>query len=305
MNTVNLTHLKTIYKGCTPDGAKADPSKSYIIRFTWDDAHSHATLMSMLSPAFLHAQQNADECVSNNPFHISIIWPFETYIKRKIENKETAYDALVWFVENMLDPKNGAIVSIYRCSKQIAHQGEQWRHSQIWPLKQQWSPQRQYISVHKAESGMSKRRIDKVKHQESVYLPLIEFYANKYGYEIKYVDYTLTVQEIVDVMVQSDWHFCYSGATMYTAAMIGIPTLAWHELDNVENNLQKWRDYDDSQKVNYTLVQETPWGLMSTNPGKIKQYIFENERVETRPLTGNRHIETKEDILNTFLRMIK
>lgn len=305
MNTVNKTHLKTIYKGCTPNGEKADPSKSYIIRFTWHDAHSHATLMSMLSPAFLHAQQNADENVSVDPFHISILWPLDPHVKRKKENKESAYDALVWFIENMLDPKNGAIVSIYRCLKQNVHQGEQWRHSQIWPLKQRWSPQKQYISVHKTEPEMSTSRISKVKDQESFYLPYIKFYANKYGYDIKYVDYTLTVQEIVDIMVQSDWHFCYSGATMYTAAMIGIPTLAWHHLYDVDSNWWKWRDYDDWRKVNETLVQETPWGKMSTHPGKIKQYIFENERVETRPLTGNRHIENEEDIQTAFLRMIK
>ena len=304
MNTVNITHLKTIYKGCEPNGEKADPSKSYIIRFTWHDAHAHATLMSMLSPAFLHAQQNADESVSVDPFHISILWPYELNTKRKTENKETAYEALVWFIENMLDPKNGAIVSIYRCPNQNAHQGEQWRHSQIWPLKQRWSPKKEYISVHRVEPTMSKNRIKEVKRQESIYLPIVESYAKMFGYDIKYIDYTFTVQEIVDIIAQSDWHFSYSGGTMYTAAMIGIPTLAWHELSEVLTEWREWRDYDDEQKTHRIVIQETPWGNMSTRSDKIKQFVFKNERVETRPLTGNRYIQMEKDIEFAFLRMI-
>lgn len=305
MNTVNITHLKTIYKGCADNGEKADPNKSYIIRFTWHDSHSHATLMSMLSPAFLHAQQNSEENISTEPFHITILWPHRKGLKRKQENKETAYDAMVWFVENMMDPTNGAIVSIYFSPEMNAHQGEQWRHSQIWPLKQRWNPKGEYISIHMTEPEMSTSRINEVLRQEKMYLPYVKSLSKQYAYDIKYVDYTLTVKEIVDIMVQSDWHFCYSGATMYTAAMIGIPTLSWHHLPKVDKSMRQWRDYNDPSKVNWEYVQETPWGKMSTHPGKIKQYFFEKQRVETRPLMNNRHIETKRDIEEAFMRMIK
>lgn len=305
MNTVNLTHLKTIYKGCAPDGTKADPAKSYIVRFTQHDAHSHATLMSMLSPPFLHAQQNADENITDQPSHISILWPFTTDFKRKPSNQDSAYDALVYFVENMLDPKNGAIVSIYHAPDMNYWQGEQWRHSQIWPFKQQWNPKGKYITIQKAEANMSKLRINKVLDQQNLCLPIIRIYAKKCGYEIKYIDYTLTTKEFVDIMISSDYHFTYSGASMYTAAMIGIPCLAWHHLEPVESEIQEWRDYDNQEIIHSEPIQQTPWGNMSTHNGKIKQYNFEKKRVETYPLRNNRHIEGLLDILKVFREMIK
>lgn len=304
MNTVNKTHLKTIYKGCAPNGTHADPSRSYVVRFTWHDAYSHATLMSILSPAFLHAQQNADEKISSDPFHISVLWPFEPNHKRKPQNKETALESLLWFIENMMDPANGAIVSIYKTDG-IAHQGEQWRHSQIWPLKQQWSPKGNYVTVQKTESNMSKNRIDRVQKHESVCLPMIQMHAEQFGYDIKYVDYTLTCQEIVDTIQGSDWHFTYSGATMYTAAMMGVPCLAWHSQREVTSEERLVRDYDNPNKINSYQVQNTPWGTMSSHPGKIKQYNVKKKRVETYPIQKNWHIEDPSDIELIFKRMLK
>lgn len=301
MNKVNISHLKTIYKGCANDGTITDPSKSFVVRLSNHDANSHATLMSMLSPAFLQAQQLADENVSNDPFHITILFHKDTNQKRKEENKETIYETLIWFLENFLDPANGAIVSVYRAHDSRFWQGNPWTHNKFWPLKRRWNPQDSHVSVHLAEPLMSvSRKAYTLKHEKEV-MPIIKRLSEKLGYEIKYVDYTCTTEEIVSVMETSDYHFAYNGATMYTAAMIGIPCLAWHHHGGITYETDDWRDYNNLEIIHTAILQkESPWGKMSTSPGKIQQYNFEKQRVEVYPLYNNKLIETNTDIIEAF-----
>jgi len=303
MNTVNITHLKTIYKGCASDGTIADPNRSHVVRFCYHTSHSHATIMSLLSPAFLDAQQQYDERVSDKPFHITILWPHKLTLKRKPENKDTAYEAMLYFVENMMAPKNGAIISIYNTPSAKPWQTTQWRHSQIWPFERQWDPQGNYVTVHKAEPLMSKSRIDKVIMKQELILPKIEKLAEKYGYDIKYIDYTLTTKEIVDTITESEYHFCYSGATYYTAAMIGIPALAWHHWDEIRNDQLDVRNINNVVETH--SVQRATWGAMSSHNGKIRQYDFERKCVNTFPNQTQRHIEYNWELENAFIGMIK
>ena len=76
--------LKTIYKGCN-EGI-AEPHCSHIVRFSLSTCASHATLMSMLGSAFLFAQQNADDNLTDKPFNICVLWPVDEHTKRKPEN---------------------------------------------------------------------------------------------------------------------------------------------------------------------------------------------------------------------------
>lgn len=303
MNTVNITHLETIYKGCDPSGIKTDPAKSRIVRFCNHTSHSHATIMSLLSPAFLDAQQLADEHVTNEPFHITILWTMGKHWKRKPENAETAYESVLYFIKNLKAPKNGAIISIYRAHDAYPSQSTQWRHSQIWPFEKQWDPQGNYITVHKAERLMSPLRRDKVMESEERILPIVEKYADKCGFEIKYIDYTLTTKEIVDIMRLSNYHFCYSGATYYTAAMIGIPALAWHHWDTIPIETHEIRTREGVLEEHE--VQRATWGDMSSPIGKIRQYDWERDCVITKPNQNQRHIVDEIEVIKTFMRMIK
>ena len=303
MNTVNITHLETIYKNCDESGIKTDPARSHLVRFCDHTSHSHATIMSLLSPAFLNAQQLADENVSNEPYHITVLWTISQHLKRKPENAETAYEAILYFIKNLKAPKNGAVISIYRAKDAYSVQTTQWRHSQIWPFEKQWEPQGDYVTVHQAERLMSKSRINQVKTSEEKILPLIEKCAQNYGFEIKYINYTLTIKEIVDTMRLSNYHFCYSGATYYTAAMIGIPALAWHDMDTVVTEEHPIRNRDGILQMH--KVQRNTWGAMSSNIGKIRQYDWKNDCVITEPNQTQRHIEYNQEIEAAFLRMIK
>lgn len=302
MNTVNITHLETIYKGCDPSGVKADPSKSHVIRFCRHTSHSHATIMSLLSPAFLNAQQLADEKVSNKPYHITILWTIKISQKRKPENSETAMEALRYFLLNLKTPANGVIISIYYLPDAYSAQATQWKHSQFWPFEKRWNPQGEYVTVHKAEPLMSRTRVHKTKNSEKNILPLVEKYASQYGYDIKYVDYKMKAQEIYETMRCSDYHFCYAGATYYTAAMVGIPALAWHNMDSIEYKELLVENLKGERSAH--RVQENGWG-MTLNIGKIRQYDWDNDIVISQPNQNQMFLDKQNEIEKAFIGMLK
>ena len=161
-----LRHCKTIHKGC--DSGIAEPHCSHIVRFSLSTCASHATLMSMLVSAFLFAQQNADDNLTDKPFNICILFPVDEYTKRKQENAESMYDTLIYFLENMSTPKNGVVISIYHIDT-LGHMNEQWLHGNFWHFEKQWSPQDEYVTVHKHEPLMSRHRINGTVQYENLY----------------------------------------------------------------------------------------------------------------------------------------
>lgn len=301
MNTVNIIHLETIYKGCDPSGIKTDPARSHVIRFCRHTSHSHGTIMSLLSPAFLNAQQLADEKVSNEPYHITILWTIDIHQKRKPENAETAIQALRYFLLNLKTPANGAIISIYHALGAYPGQATPWRHSQFWPFAERWNPQGKYVTVHKAERLMSRTRSQKTKNSEEKILPLVEKYASQYGYDIKYIDYKMKAQEIYETMRYSDYHFCYAGATYYTAAMVGIPALAWHHVDSIKYRKENIESLEGERSTH--TVQENGWG-MTLQVGKIRQYDWDNDIVISKPNQNQMFLDKQNEIKKAFIGMI-
>lgn len=299
---MNIIHLETIYKGCDLSDLKANPAKSHVIRFCQHTSHSHATIMSLLSNAFLNAQQLADEKVSNEPYHIAILWTIDIQKKRKPENAETALETLRYFLLNLKTPANGAIISIYHVPDAYSAQATPWRHSQIWPFEKQWNPQGKYVTVHKAEPLMSKTRIQGTKNSEEKILPLVKKYANQYGYDIKYIDYKMTAQEMYETMRYSDYHFCYAGATYFTAAMVGIPAIAWHHMDKLEYEEVRIENLKGEKSIR--AIQINGFG-MSLQTGKIRQYDWDNDVVVSQPNLNQMFLDNQNEIKKAFAGMIK
>jgi len=292
--------LKTIHKGCN-EGI-AEPHCSHIVRFSLSTCASHATLMSMLGSAFLFAQQNADDNLTDKPFNICVLWPVDEHTKRKSENAESMYDALIYFLQSMSAPKNGVVISIYHIDT-LGHMNEQWLHGNFWHFEKQWSPQDEYITVHKHEPLMSRHRISGTVQYENLYMPIIEDLANSYGWDIKEIDYTMTMKDIVETMTHSNYHFAYLGGTWFLSAMIGIPSLCWHHNHRVFTNKRKWVDIDE--KIHEVDVQNNSWGVTCTGNAWIKQYSFEHERVLSHPNYNQLWIEDKADIYKAFEDMEK
>lgn len=271
--------IETIYIGCEDNNEASHPSFSQTIRFCADTAHAHCTIMCLLSDVFLKAQILAEESISSEPYRVSIMWPeqFINPFKRKPSNAETSYDVLKWFLNNMLPPKHGMIVSIYEY-KQTQTIATPWSVNKIWPFKKQWNKKGKLISIHKSEPLMSKRRIGGLMEKEKTILPNLTKIANELGYEIKFIHYSLTMDEIYDILLTTTHHFSYDGGTYYTAGMTGTPTT-------------KYTHYDD-------CLPET-WGFMGISPNKILQF---KDNVTSAPIEYSTisYLEPKEirNILN-------
>lgn len=237
-----MEHIEDIYSGCEPVG-RAEPSRSHTVRFCFGTSHAHCTLMCLLSEAFIKAQLLA-ESGNLEPYHISIIWQLELDFKRKEENAESAYEIMKFFVNNMLPPKNGAIISIYKTKPSFIQTS--WKLTQVWPFKKRWTGGGGFVTVHKSEALMSKTRYPGILLAEETIIPEIEE-----KYDTKTIDYTMSIKTIYDLLLSTDKHYSYSGGTAYTSAMTGTPTEIWTH------------DPNDTH---------TPWGYMGISPNTITQY---------------------------------
>lgn len=293
-----MNHLHTFYMGTADTGIRTDPARSHVIRMCKHTAHSYATLMSMLSPPFFEAQRNADEGITNEPYHITILWPLKLHDKRKEENSQTSFEIFKYYLSLFKAPRNGAIVSIYHCRNMPAQLGEQWRHSQIWPFARQWDPQGTHVTVHRVEPNMSSARKMPTLLHEDWCLKEVKRFSKAFGYEIRYVDYTQPIESIIDNMTTAEYHFSYLGATWFTAAQIGIPSLAWHNHQYVPTFPRKYRDIDNN--LHEEFVQQNAWGSMSTHNGKIRYYDHALQRVINKPNQQQLLINSEKDIMKAF-----
>jgi len=92
--------------------------------------------------------------------------------------------------------------------------------------------------------------------KEKTILPNITKIAHEFGYDVKFIHYSLTMEEIYDTLLSTTHHFSYDGGTYYTAGMTGTPTTKYtHYYDNLPDT----------------------WGFMGISPNKILQ--FRNEAV--------------------------
>jgi hypothetical protein len=257
MDYIMANLIETIYIGCENNKSISLPTSSHIVRFCADTAHAHCTIMCLLSDVFFKAQLISDEDYAQGPYRVSIMWPeqFVNPFKRKPSNAETSYDVMKWFLNNMLPPKNGMIVSIDRY-EQKQTVATPWTVNQLWPFKKQWNKKGKFISIHKSEPLMSKRRIGGLMEKEKTILPNITKIAHEFGYDVKFIHYSLTMEEIYDTLLSTTHHFSYDGGTYYTAGMTGTPTTKYtHYYDNLPDT----------------------WGFMGISPNKILQ--FRNEVV--------------------------
>jgi len=299
---MTIKHIETIYLGCKDDGTIAEPDKSHIVRFCWNTSHAHATIMSLLSNALCTAQTLADEKITDQPYRISILWPLDLSFKRKPENSESAYQILNWWIKHMMPPTNGAIISIYKTNHQRPWFATPWRIGEFWPMEKQWKPKGQYITIHKVERLMSRFRKPLTEDLENKLEPVILEYASKIGYDVKYIDYSMTMDDIYHTLLGSDHHFSYCGGTYYFTATLNVPTTSWGTLDSIPE--MKYNCYDINGNERHVKTQSYQWGKLSLNPANIRQYDHGNKCIVLKPAEYQKVICNKDELIDVFNRIM-
>jgi hypothetical protein len=197
-------------------------------------------------------------------------------------NKNTSLETLEWFINNMVPPRGGLVCEILFYENLYSELEQNWSIQTIWPLKQQWVGDGNYITVNKINlnSSHSKmKRMVKSGHDE-----LIENIENYSPYAVKYVSYIDGEEYIAETLKHSKRHFTYLGASYFMANMINIPTVCYASPMYPNINLKYEHSYYNSGS--------------STNPSRAHHYDSENKMCIQKPQACIRHAFDKQELFN-------
>lgn len=264
---------ETFYIGCENDGSVAEPGIHHTVRWDRFSVYSFNDIRCVLSLAFANTHILYQDKLIDKPTKYAMVLPLVN-AKKKTQNKETYYDTITWIIDNMIIPKPGIIISFYFYNSlypQLMNMPTQDKTA-IWPLQQQWIGDGDYITVHRFESITEEKR--KNRSQDGQY-DLILNIENISPYKVKYIDYTMPVSEMVELLQHSKQHYTYDGATWHLAALINVPTVVY--------GLQKFDTYnkgywDPEQDIKHIIdLRETPFHI------RTLQYNIEKDIVYAGP----------------------
>jgi hypothetical protein len=253
----NMKLAETFYIGCDDDGSVAEIGVHPTVRWDRFAVYSFNDIRCVLSLAFANTHILHQEKVLDKPQKYVMLLPLVNS-KKKPQNRETYYEAITWIVENMIPPKHGIIISFYFYNPlypQLMNMPTQDKTA-IWPLKQQWIGDGDYITVHKFESITEEKR--KNRSQDGQYELILDI-ENLSRYNVKYIDYTMPVSEMVELLQHTKQHYTYDGATWHLAGMMNVPTVVY--------GLQKFDTYnkgywDPEQDIKHQIdLRETPFHI--------------------------------------------
>ena len=302
---------ETLYVGCQSEEI-AEPGNSEVLVLSTNTMCAHATVASKLNDIFFRAIAQSRHFL-DVPYKVSIIFPDNnTHAKRKDSDSESVYDRFKWYINHMLPPKNGIIFSIYLTEESVWKETEKvsWAINSVWPFRRQWKPLNKYVTIQIVEPETYRERgmhiPERVVHVNAAKLALkanqecykiIESFCNVHDLEIKYIDYTMPYDEIYDLILGSNCHFSYPGATMYFAMACGTLTFCIHKFVEKDSDHDVYFSYQDpgsgKEKFEGKIKLYTKYGKVTNGPTRIQQYSPALDKIYQK------HLDQLVDIAST------
>jgi len=292
---------KTKYLGCDNNSEIAEAGKSVAVRFCWATMYSWATMVNTVSQAFAQAQLLHQEGAYNEPVRVAVFFTKEEH-KKKEADPETINYRIEWLFENMMPPECGMIVSFYELPEGKEHIVVPFFISTYWPTKKQWKGDGDFITIQKTEAvgGPKKYQIFEEAPQ---YIEMVEEQATKYGYDIKYIDYTMPFDEMLDLLIHTKHHFTYAGATYYFCACTGTPVTAWTYF-NQKMRLGTYYDYDTKERID-CMMQDAQWGKITSNKVRLLRWDWDRGVVLNKTDDYVHHLEDISELERIFYKRIE
>ena len=215
---------KTFYLGCEDNGDISTIDNN-CVRINRRFNMAHRPLMGILCYHFFHAQLMQQEGLLDGPYKLSLIFKDDRLNEKiKEENDFTVKDTFYFFLNNMLPPEKGIIVSIYTSDVMSKHIPPYEDFRCITPLKEewQWVGDGDYITFQDVESSHPKDREMFLSHVNSNVTKDID---NISIYPVKRITYAMSEEETFSLMKHAKFHISYPGGTYYSASMINCPTI--------------------------------------------------------------------------------
>lgn len=207
----------------------AVPGNSYHVRLCYHSHHNTCAQMDLLARAFTDAQLYHDDCGVEEPFHISIFVPPMSLKKFKPTDEDAIIDRIEWIIKNFQPPSIPLIISIYVAEKMTTIESGFFT-STVWPLRRRWKAEntKRVVTCQQVEGRAigAKGNEWKLKHVDEL-IDLTENLAGNYNYDINFIDYTMSYENVLCRLLESKMHFGYIGASYFIASAAGVPTLGF------------------------------------------------------------------------------
>tara|TARA_R110000868_G_scaffold106939_1_gene292897 strand:- start:203 stop:1180 length:978 start_codon:yes stop_codon:yes gene_type:complete len=296
-----LEYYKTYYVGTEDTGEIVDNND--IILLDDHNIHSYADLIASLSEEYwktgLQHQQKLRAAVRRTKLLITKLQ--SQGLKCNIANKNTSLETIEWFLSNMVPPPGGMIISIYFYENLYPGLINPWKSQTIWPLKQQWLGDGNYITVQDitpAAAGYKNVTAADLGHKE-----LIENIEKYCPYPVKYVSYKDGEELTLEKLVHTKRHFAYTGGSYFMAAMVNTPTVCYghplrqHTRFIYDIKTINWPDKKDRRQINYEGSMWNGGDTYGLDSSRTCHYDIDRQICFQKPQTYVKHCTSKEELL--------
>jgi hypothetical protein len=298
----SLEYYKTFYIG-TQDKIEIPIEESIL----FDDINilSYDLLVSTLTNFFWKSAFEYQQGIRNYPKHIRILVPFnhKNGFKSQPHHKNTTIQTLEWFLQNFLEPPGGIIISIYFYNNLFPGLDNPWCGLTIWPLKQQWVGDGNYVTIHRLPKNYvgSSKRIERTKaagHWDLI--QNIEKYCPYPVIEINYGNEKFATESLI----HSKRHFAYPGASYYLAGIIDIPTVTYggpmHKYSWKSILFDQKTIYENRKnEIRYITHQKGlhQQGFSCGSPSRVYHFDRKRQVCMQKPQTFTRHAWDRDELL--------
>lgn len=302
----NLIHYKTLYLGDIP--IENTPIGETILL---DDLTmlAYASLIPTLTGIFWKAGFEYQQKLRDYPGHTRILIP-TNHINLKSQDhfKNSTLESVEWFLNNLIPPPGGLIISIYFYKNLYPGINNPFHAWCIWPLKQRWLGDGDYVTVNniikfpKGANGTSKN-IERARHLG--HLDLIENIKSLCPYPVKEINYG-NEELSVNLLRHSKRHFTYLGASYTLAALLDIPTVVYGypcEPENSKGSIYDMKTKFEDRKIQRKSIEfqkslyNNSMGGSSGGPARIFHFDLKSNLCIQKPQTYVRHAWDKEELL--------
>jgi hypothetical protein len=295
-----MKYYKTLYLGTQDTREIVDTND--IILFDDKNVWSHAEVTSILSVEFLKASIQFLQKVRFGPRKVKLlITNLQAQgLKCNPDNKNTSLETIEWFLNNMVPPLGGIILSIYFYENKFPGLAGPWSTQTIWPLKRQWIGDGDYITVEYI--GKTSSKGNHIRSRESGHQKLIDNIEKYCPYPVKYVSYKDGEEDTLEKLIHSKRHFTYIGGSYHFASMVNTPTVCYgyvlgrfiepiYDIKTIN-----WPDKNNRKRIE---IENSTWGggVNGLTNSQIYHFDIDRQICIQRPQTYVKHCISKEELL--------
>jgi len=260
--------IETFYIGCDNDGSVAEIGVHPTVRWNRYAVYSFNDIREIFSSCFCTTQLLYQEKCIDKPTKYAMILPIVDS-KKKINDKQTYYETICWFLDNMLPPKSGIIVSFYFYDSLYPQMRNMHSTDRtfLWQFKEQWRGNGDYITVQKFEN-ITESQLNKFSKDQ---LEVIENIQKYTSYNVKYIDYSMENNDVYKLLLDTKQHISYDGASWHLASMLNAPTIVYGRPMN-DRDIHYWHETED-KKV-YTTIRESRFHKQVVQYNKEKNIMY-------------------------------